>query len=205
LALSGSAAVQAEEHGQAAAAEHESGGHGEGGHANPGLVEVLGSTQFIASIVNFALLVGILIWAGRKPVRNALLARREAVEVGLAEGAKIKAEAEAKYREYSARLAQLDSEVGKLRAEIREAADKEKTRILEDADNRVRRLKQETERLIEQQMKELYSSVMQEVIDTAVTSAEAVLREKLNAQDQQRLARDYLVQINKVAKGEGRA
>jgi hypothetical protein len=42
-------------------------------------------------------------------------------------------------------------------------------------------------------------------VDTAVASAETVLREKLNAQDQQRLAREYLGQINKATKGEGRA
>jgi F-type H+-transporting ATPase subunit b len=200
LMISAPAAAESEQ-GHQAAAEH--GGQGE--HARPGLIEVMTSTQFIASILNFAILVGVLVYFGRKPIAGFLAARRRAVEEGMAEGARIKAEAEAKHREYSARLAQLDNEVAKLRAEMRDAADKEKARILEETENRVKRLKQETDRLIEQQMQQLHTDVMREVIDTAVASAEQVLKDKLNAQDQQRLAREYLVQINKTAKGEGRA
>jgi F-type H+-transporting ATPase subunit b len=197
--VSAPVAAESEAHGEPATAEHE------GGHAGPTLIEVVTSTHFIASVVNFAILVGVLVWFGRKPIRGFLVARRRAVEEGMAEGVRIKEQAEAKHREYSARLAQLDSEVARLRAEIREAAEKEKVRILEETENRVKRLKQETDRLIEQQMQQLQADVMREVIDTAVTSAETVLRDKLNAQDQQRLAREYLVQINKAAKGEGRA
>lgn len=204
LAFSAPAAAESEEHGQQATAEHQAGGHG-GGHARPSLTEVITSTEFIASLINFAILVGLLVYFGRKPIHGFLVARRHAVEEGMAEGTRIKEEAEAKFREYSMRLAQLDSEVNKLRAEISEAADKEKARILEESENRVRRLKQETDRLIEQQIQQLHSDVMREVVDTAVTTAETVLRDKLNTQDQQRLAREYLVQINKAAKGEGRA
>jgi F-type H+-transporting ATPase subunit b len=203
LAFSVPAAAESEEHGQQATEEHQAGGHGE--HALPGLIQVVTSTEFIASLINFAILVGVLVWFGRKPLQGFLLARRHAVEEGMAEGARIKEEAEAKFREYSARLAQLDSEVNKLRTEIRDAADKEKARILEESENRVKRLKQETERLIEQQIQQLHSDVMREVVDTAVSTAETVLRDKLNTQDQQRLAREYLVQINKAAKGEGSA
>jgi F-type H+-transporting ATPase subunit b len=191
-------AAEAAETGETHGTEH-------GGHARPSLIEVVTSTEFIASVLNFAILVGFLVYFARKPLQSFLIARRRAVEEGMAEGARIKQEAEAKFREYSERLAQLDNEVSRLRTEIREAADKEKTRILEDTENRITRLKQETGRLIEQQMQQLQADVMREVVDTAVASAESVLRDKLNAQDQQRLAREYLTEINKAAKGEGRA
>jgi len=198
-------ASEGEEQGQQEASGDESGSHGGEGEHIPPMLEVLTSVQFIGSVVNFACLVGILVWLGRKPLRNFLQSRRKAVEDGIAEAAKVKAEAEAKYKEYSERLAHLDAEVRDLKAEIQAAADKEKARILEDAKNRVARLKQDTDHMIEQQMKQLYSDVMREVVDTAVASAEAVLREKLNPQDQQKLAQDYLVQINKSAKMKERA
>jgi F-type H+-transporting ATPase subunit b len=197
-------ASEHEEQGQPGAAEHEGGSHDEGEHTPP-IGEVLTSVQFIGSVVNFACLVGILVWLGRKPLKNFLQSRRKAVEVGMAEAAKVKAEAEAKYKEYADRLEHLDAEVRSLKAEIQAAADKEKARILDEAQNRVTRLKQDTDRMIETQMKQLYSDVMREVADMAVASAESVLREKLNPQDQQRLAQDYLSQINKTAKIKERA
>ena len=61
------------------------------------------------------------------------------------------------------------------------------------------------ERLIEQQMKQLYADVMSEVVDSSVQAAESVLSEKLNAQDQQKLAQSYLAELGKSAKQEGRA
>ncbi len=179
--------------------------HGDG-HGGPLTIKgVLTNTEFIGNVVNFCVLIGILVWLGRKPLSEHLVARRKAVEDGLVEAAKVKKEAEAKYKEYSERLEKLDEEVKRMTDAIAEAAQKDKQRIVEEAEARAQRLKQDTERLIEQQMKQLYADVMSEVVDSSVKAAESVLSEKLNAQDQQKLAREYLTELGKSAKQEGRA
>jgi F-type H+-transporting ATPase subunit b len=213
----------AEEHGSAdshAAQEHAAGAHGEpghdsghgeahgeahGGHGELHLKDVLTNIEFIGSVVNFAVLLGILIYFGRKPLGAFLVARRKEVEEGLAEAARLKKEAEAKYKEYSERLEKLDEEIKRMTDAIAEAAQKDKQRIIEEAGARAQRLKQDTERLIEQQMKQLQADVMHEVVDSSVKAAESVLRDKLNAEDQQKLARDYATELGKSAKEEGRA
>lgn len=209
----------AEEHGSHdshAAQEHAAGAHGEaghdsghgeahGGHGELHLKDVLTNIEFIGSVVNFAVLLGILIYFGRKPLGAFLVARRKEVEEGLAEAARVKKEAEAKYKEYSERLEKLDEEIKRMTDAIAEAAQKDKQRIIEEAEARAQRLRQDTERLIDQQMKQLQADVMHEVVDSSVKAAESVLRDKLNAEDQQRLARDYATALGKTAKEEGRA
>lgn len=186
-------------------ADGEHDGSHSGGHGDLHLIDVLTDVEFIGSVVNFAGLIAILIWLGRKPVREFLNTRRKNMEQGLAEAANMKEKAEAKYKEYSNRLAKLDDEIKKLTDTITQTAQNEKDRIGRDADERAARLQQDTTRLIEQQMKQLYSDVLREVIDTSMSTAETVLREKLNSQDQQRLAKDFLEQIAKTSKREGKA
>ncbi|MBN1656131.1 MAG: ATP synthase F0 subunit B [Deltaproteobacteria bacterium] len=180
-------------------------GDGHGGHGDLHLVDVLTDVEFIGSVVNFIALLAILVWLGRKPVREFLSSRRKAMEDGLAEASRMKQQAEAKYREYSERLVKLDEEIEKISDTIMQTAQAEKERIFKEADERATRLQQETTNLIEQQMKQLYSDVMREVVDTAMASAEAVLREKLNSQDQQRLAKDFLQQVARTTKHEEKA
>jgi F-type H+-transporting ATPase subunit b len=187
------------------------GGHGDahgdahGGHGQLTLGSVLTNIEFIGTLVNFILLIFILVWLGKKPLGEFLTARRQAVKDGLDEAAQAKAEAQAKYDEYAGRLSRLDDEVNRLRATMMEAAEQEKARIIKESEEKARRLQEETGRLIDNQMKQLQSDVMQEVVDAAVSAAEAVLREKLNSQDQQKLAQDYVAQIKNTSKSEDRA
>jgi len=185
-------------------AEGQEAGQENGHHGELHLMDVLTNIEFIASVVNFLLLLTILIWFGRKPVEHFLKTRRSSVEQGLAEAAKMKTEAEAKFREYSDRIERLDQEIERLTSDIAEAAKEEKVRIIQDAEQRVERLKQDTERLVEQQMKQLRSDIVAEVVNAAINSAESVLEKSLNAQDQQKLARDYVVQITQTTKPEER-
>lgn len=187
----------AEEHGEADEGEH-------GGHGELSLIGVLKSTDFQAQVFNFLSLVAILVIFGRKPLQTFLETRRQTVEVGIAEGTKLKLAAEAKHKEYSDRIAQIDEELAKLRSDILKAARTEKERIIAEAEERAKRTRAETDELIAQQMQQLQLSLSREVVDAAVSAAEKMLQGALKADDQQRLAQDYVKQVANLSQG-GRA
>jgi len=187
----------AEEHGEAHDGEH-------GGHGDLSLIGVLKSTDFQAQVFNFLSLVAILVIFGRKPLQTFLETRRQTVEVGIAEGTKLKLAAEAKHKEYSDRIAQIDEELAKLRSDILKAARTEKERIIAEAEERAKRTRAETDELIAQQMQQLQLSLSREVVDAAVSAAEKMLQGALKADDQQRLAQDYVKQVANLSQG-GRA
>lgn len=191
-------------HGEENADEH--GQHSShSSHGELHLIDVLTDTEFIGSVINFVGLLVILVWLGRKPLGNFLNSRRQAIQDGLADAARMKEAAEAKYQEYSQRLEKLDEELKKLTDSIQLAAKNEQERIIKEADQRSKRLAEETQRLIDQQMKQLYEDIIHEVVDTSVATAESVLREKLDEHDQQRLARNYLGELVKTSKREENA
>jgi F-type H+-transporting ATPase subunit b len=151
--------------------------------------------QLVAGFVNFAILVGLLVWLGRKPTQAFLVSRRAAVVDGLEEAQKMKAAAEAKYNEYQARLANLDLELAKIGAEIVASGEADRQAIIAEAERKASRLRRETEFLIEQQLKQLRVDLTKETVEAALLAAEKVLRERATSDDQQRLAKAYLTRL----------
>jgi F-type H+-transporting ATPase subunit b len=160
-------------------------------------------TQFIASVINFLFLLTILGYVANKKLGAALVARRDEISKSLEEAKALKAEAEAKHAEYKKRLLALDDEVAQIREEMLKAGRLESERIVEEAEKKAARLRKDTEFLIEQRMKTLRADVTREAVAGAVGAAEVILREKTTADDQQRLSRSYVAQLDAAVRGEG--
>ena len=150
------------------------------------------TTGLIASIVNFVLLVGLLVYMFKGKVRSSLEERRATIERELSEAARLKAEAEVKRKEYTERLARLDQELATIRSEMIAAGQKERDRIIADAEHKASVLRRDAEFIIEQQVKQLRSDLAREAADAAVQAAEQLLLRATTTYDQQRLAQEYL-------------
>jgi F-type H+-transporting ATPase subunit b len=185
LAPAGQAAAD-EAHEVAAEAEHEAEGSEE--HADHAHGPFYTHTTFWAAVLNFALLLLVLRKLGSKPLAEFLQDRRRVMERSMAEAAEMRARAEALQKEYTARLAQLDADLQKLREDIARAAEEDKARIVADTEETTRRLRRETEGVIEQHAKALSLSVRRDVVEAATAAAEQILRGSLTESDQQRLA-----------------
>jgi F-type H+-transporting ATPase subunit b len=183
-------------HGEHGEAEDAHGEHGEaaeahGEHAAAHDAHGVNVIELVASFVNFAVLLGLLVYLGRKPTQAYLASRRAAVVDGLAEAQRMKAAAEAKYNEYQTRLANLDAELAQIKSEIIASGEAERERIIAEAERKSARIRRETEFLIEQQVKQLRVDLTRESVEAAMTAAEKLLRERTTDDDQQRLARAY--------------
>lgn len=150
------------------------------------------STALIASFVNFAILIGVFVHLFRDKLKTFLKERKAEVADALNEAARLKADAEAKHKEYTERLAKLDQELAQIKQDVIAAGIKERDRIVADAEHKASRMRQEAHFLVEQQVKQLRSELAREAIDGAVAAAEALLLKTTTSYDQQRLAQDYL-------------
>ncbi len=158
------------------------------------------STALLASVVNFIILIAIFVKLFSKTVKEGLKKRRAEVETALNEAAKLKAEAEAKHKEYSERMAKLDSELAQIKADMIAAGKKERDRIVADAEHKAARMRQEAEFLIEQHAKQLHADLTREAVEKAVAAAEQLLVKSTTNFDQQRLAQEYLASLDKERK-----
>jgi F-type H+-transporting ATPase subunit b len=161
--------------------------------------DVFQNFEFLGALFNFGLLLLLFFLFALPKIRASLEARRKEIEQGLAEAQRLKAEAEAKRAEYQARLDKLDAELEQIRRDMAHAGAEERDRIVAEAEKKAHRMRQDTRFVIDQQMKQLREDLFREAVTSAVAAAEQVLREKVTAADQQRLADEYLARLGEVA------
>jgi F-type H+-transporting ATPase subunit b len=166
-------------------------GEAHGHHAGAG-TESIDWVQMGGSFFNFGIWLALLYFGLRRPMAEFLRHRRAAVVDSLEEARRVKEEAEAKYKEYSERIARLDAEIARLREEVHRAGMAERDRIVAEASRRAEKMREEARILIEQQLKQLREDLTREAIEAATRAAEDLLRQRLTAEDQERLVRDYL-------------
>jgi F-type H+-transporting ATPase subunit b len=152
-------------------------------------------TGLIASGVNFVILIGLFVYLFRDSLNKFLKERKATVERELTEAARLKAEAEAKHKEYSERLAKLDQELEQIKKDMIATGVKERDRIVAEAEQKAARMRREAEFMVEQQVKQLRADITREAAETAIAAAEQLLTKATTSFDQQRLAQEYLASL----------
>jgi len=152
-------------------------------------------TALIASGVNFVILIGLFVYLFRDSLNKYLKDRKATIERALNEAARLKAEAEAKHKEYSERLAKLDQELEQIKKDMIATGVKERDRIVAEAEQKAARMRREAEFMVEQQLKTLRADLTREAAETAIAAAEQLLTKATTSFDQQRLAQEYLTSL----------
>jgi F-type H+-transporting ATPase subunit b len=173
----------AQEHG----GEH-GGGHGAGHEA--GLPTVVYLQAF-----NFVLYAGVLFYFLRKPVKSYFSGRGVAFNEALVKAKAAKEEAEAKKREVAARLGQLSSTAEQQVAQAKADAEALRVRILKDAEDISRNLRNEAARTAEFEVERAKNELRQDLLNQSVALSSKILQERMAEGDQKRLQTEFVDKI----------
>ncbi len=138
-----------------------------------------------ASWVNFAIFLGILVYFAKDSIQTFFSNRKELLEANLKEAERLREEAQAKLEEYQAKLDQLEQEREELLEEYNRQGEREKIKIIEDAKNQVEKMREDAERVIEQEVKKVIASLEQRAVDHAVRLAKDMAKDRLDSEDKQ--------------------
>ena len=109
----------------------------------------------------------------------------------------MKREAEVRLQEYEDRLARIEEEVERVRRETRETTEAERTRILAEARARRERMEADAKALVAQELAAAADTIKGKMIAGALSSAVATIKAQVGADDQQRLADEYLAGLGR--------
>lgn len=168
----------------------EGGAHG-GGHG--------GAAQwkdFMWRCIDFAALVVILVWAIKKAdMKKALADRQAGIDKALREADELKAAADKKFAEYTARLAQANKEAEELQKVIREDGLAEKARIVAEAKIAAEKIKTQAKVMADQEIVRAKTELREEASRLAVQLAGQTLKSAMRPDDQDRLVGEYLTKV----------
>ena len=195
LSLPALAFAQEGEHAAAGEAHEAAGeGHGEGHgeHGEAHEAPTLDWGRLGWQILNFGALLFLLVKFGGPPVAKALAARHQQIKSDLASAAETRAAAQARFEQQEKRLASLEQEIATIAASIKQEAEAEKARLIALSEERARRIREESEFIIEQQIKQAEEDLRREVAAAAVALAEKIVRSQLGPADQQRMIDSFV-------------
>jgi len=153
------------------------------------------STHFYLTVLNLLILIGVLVYVGRKPIQSFFEDRRLQIREDLDTAAKLRADAEARYTEWQRRLVDLDAELDQLRARARERAESERDRILAEAAAGAERIRQDARAAIAQETRRAQALLRDEASSLAIDLAQGVLDREVTDADRARLIDEFIARI----------
>lgn len=155
--------------------------------------EVLKTTIYQG--LNLALLLGVLIYVGRKPISEFFSTRRSGIQSELSQAAELLSQAELRNSELQRRLIDLGSEVEGIKVEAARRAEEEAGRILADARATAERIRRDAQGAVAQELRRAQSRLREEAADLALEIAARKLSEQVGDADRERLVDEFILRV----------
>ena len=147
-------------------------------------------------VVDFALLVGVLVWALKKAnVKGSLADRQGQIEKNLREAREAREAAERKLQEYTEKLAKANQEVDALRESMLKEAESEKQRIVAEAQAAATKVAAQAAQAADQEIVKARAELRAEAARLAVELAAGKLGGAVQKADHDRFVQDYLGKV----------
>lgn len=164
------------------------------GHADSGVL----LKDFLWRVMNFAIVIGILVYFLTKPLKKGLSGRRDEIEKALAEAELIKQEAEAKFAEYDRKLAAANAEIAEISAAIKRDGELEKEKIVASAREMAAKIEQDAEKAAALEVSKARTELQAEAVRLAVELAEELLKKNFTGEDDTRLIDEYMQKVGEL-------
>jgi F-type H+-transporting ATPase subunit b len=161
-----------------------------------------GLLPVVARLVNFAILIGTLVYLLRSPLATYLKDRGTQIRSDLINAAELKRTAAAQLEEIDRKMKALPGELEALRAQGAQEIAAEETRIRAAAGAERDRLLDQARRDIDQHVKVAERELVNHAADLAVGVAAERIKRSITDDDQRRLADRYVQQLKGAADGQ---
>lgn len=134
--------------------------------------------------INLAIFTAAMIYLLRRPISEALGARREAIKQELVQAQQQREQALEKVSEAEARLSRVDADIASLREHAREEAEAERARLADAAAREIEKLKQQAQREIETADKVARKQLRQFFAQRSVEVARQTIKVQMKPEDE---------------------
>jgi F-type H+-transporting ATPase subunit b len=177
-------------HGDAAhgATPHVEATHGEA----PAHAEGIPWDKMAFHALNLIILLTIIGWFARKPIKDAIASRSVAIKKDMDEINALRKQAQDRYAEIETRLQSYDKKLAEMKSDAEREAVAEAREIAARAERDALLIQQAAERTVRDETLRARHALRRDAVELAVKIAEEQLRHQITEEDQKRLAADFL-------------
>jgi len=153
------------------------------------------STLLTWRVINTVALLAILIYVLKKPMANFFSERKIQIQRDLEDSKEQLARAERIIAEYQQKIAGMEKELDKMRAELAKSAEAESRKVIAGAERMAEAMVDSARLTADQEVRKAKVALKSEAVSLAVELAEALVRERIDDDDRKRLVEDYLGKV----------
>ena len=149
--------------------------------------------------INFALLVIILFWVGKKAgLKGFFTARSEEISWKLDELRRGKEEAEAKFQEMEKQLREFEGSKHLIIEQLKAEGLAEKERIISEAQERAKQIFEQAELTVRREMEYARDRLKREMVNLSAQKAQEILAREMTDNDQDRLVDEFIERLGEI-------
>lgn len=149
------------------------------------------SKEMLFKTINFILLLYLLNRFARKPIANMLFSSAENAKKSTDEAKAELAEAKKALEDYQSKLANLEQELEERRSNAMAAIEAEKQQLLNDAEIQVKKLEEQSQARIEQDLNNAKAEIREFLVGESVKLAEETISKEIGSKEQKALLDNY--------------
>ena len=153
--------------------------------------------ELIPPVINFSILIILLVYFTRKPVKELVANRQTLIKAEVEEAKAQKLEAQRRYKEFTEKLKAFEAEAQQILANAHADGETMKTKLIKAAHSNAERIVKDAEATAISNIQEFKDQLRWETISTAVALAEKIITDRLSTEDQRRIVNEYVGKVQK--------
>jgi F-type H+-transporting ATPase subunit b len=154
-----------------------------------------GAWLTIGKVFNLGIVVFVLVWVARKPLKEFYAGRTVSIQEQLLQAQRAREEAEAKLAEIEQRMGHLDDELHQIRATAEQEAHQEYQRLIAEAERDAEKIIGRARQEIDGMMRAAQMDLKAHVAELSVQIAEQKIRAEITDEDRTRLFGNFVNQL----------
>jgi F-type H+-transporting ATPase subunit b len=164
----------------------------EGGHGSEHYTFV---ADWLPLLVNFAIIVGLLVYFLRKPVRDMFRNRTETIAKAMDESKDARERAVAALADMERKMREMEAETRALVAEAQARGEKDRQALVEDGKRIAKEIQEQVRTGTDIEVQKAKAGLAAEAAVLAVDLAEGKIKSSIGKQDHERIVKEYISKV----------
>lgn len=165
----------------------------EGGHGGHEAITFMG--DWLPRLVNFAVIASVVVYFGRKPVRDFFAARTAEIAKAMVDSKEARERAVAALAEMERKVREMEAETKSMVADAQARAEKDKQSLLEEGRKVAHDVQVQVKTGIEIELQKAKSALATEASLLSLELAESSIKSKISSQDHERIVKEYITKV----------
>ena len=163
--------------------------------AHGGHDEITFMGDWLPRLVNFAIIAAVVVYFGRKPVRDFFANRSAEIAKSIQESHDARERAVAALTDLEQKIKEMEAETGRMVADAQARGEKDKKELIEEGKKVAQDVQAQVKQGIDSELHKAKAALAAEAALLALDLAEGRIKQKINNQDHERIVKEYITKV----------